>query len=57
MNINYKDAKFGHNVYMWGSPPPPYDVMSGTDAQNGVDIIFNYTTKGMLVLVVLALEN
>ena len=32
-----KDAKFGQSVYIWGSP----FVMSRTDAQNGVDIIFN----------------
>ena len=31
-----KDAIFEHCVYIWGSP----FVMSRTDAQNGVEIIF-----------------
>ena len=32
-----KDAKFGECLYPWGSP----FIMSRTDAQNGVEIIFN----------------
>ena len=44
MNINYSTFQFKKvrkmqnlgNVYIWGSP----FVMSRTDAQNGVDIIF-----------------